>query len=449
MRNSSLLATVALMLCAACAPRASGASADRQQERVSTQPEIGLSPPSQAPEKTTLEAVLRLAAKGPMVEAARHRWLAATHKRPQVAALPDPRLEATYYIVRGMDKYMLGLSQEIPYPGKLILAGRIADKEAEAARLRYEAAVRDALSDAKESYFELYYVDRAQQVTAEIRKLYDRYAALAAGGTEVAKPKLPETFRAESQRAQLGYDLVLLREMRAAEAERLRSGLGLPARAELGGTEDVAEPAELGETLEHLMEIATAHNQELAAAGVEVERAQYEVKQAHRAPIPDLMIGANYTAMGEQQRKMMGVDNPHGITAGFSLPLWVPKYRAMAKEAGENEKAAEAEQTAQRLKVRADLAKAYFSLNNSARLVKLYRETLLPQARQALGSAEELYRKGDANLASVLETTATLHNFELARLRATSDFYQNVARLERTLGTAMKLKAAGKPEAKP
>ncbi|MGD0093535.1 MAG: TolC family protein, partial [Planctomycetota bacterium] len=262
------------------------------------------SPAEPGLEKTTLETVLSLAAKGPMVEAARHRWLAATHKRPQMVALPDPRLEATYYVVRGMDKYMLGLSQEIPYPGKLILAGRIADKEAEAARLRYEAAVRDALSEAKESYFELYYIDRAQQVTAEIRKLYDRYAALAAGGKEVAKPKLPETFRAESQRAQLGYDLVLLHEMRAAEAERLRSGLGLPARAELGGTADVAEPAELGEALEHLQEIATLHNQELAVAGIEVERAQYEVQQAHRAPIPDLMLGANYTAMGEQQRKM-------------------------------------------------------------------------------------------------------------------------------------------------
>ncbi|MCY3024645.1 MAG: TolC family protein [Planctomycetota bacterium] len=112
--------------------------------------------PPQLAEKTSLEAVLRLAAKGPMVQAARHRWLAATHKRPQMVALPDPRVEATYYVVRGMDRYMFGLSQEFPYPGKLIIAGRMADKEAEAARLRYDAALRDALSDAKEAYFELY-----------------------------------------------------------------------------------------------------------------------------------------------------------------------------------------------------------------------------------------------------------------------------------------------------
>ncbi|MCY3024646.1 MAG: TolC family protein [Planctomycetota bacterium] len=277
-------------------------------------------------------------------------------------------------------------------------------------------------------------------MTGEIKKLYDRYAALAAGGKSVAQPKLPETFRAESQRAQLGYDLVLLKEMRATEAERLRAMLGLTAREGLGATEDVAEPAELAETLERLQEVATAHNQELAAAGVEIARAQYDLKLAHRAAIPDLMLGANYTRMDEKQREMMGVNNPVGVTAGITIPLWFPKYQARIKEAGEMEQAARSEEDARRLKVRADLAKAYFGLSNSSRLVRLYRETLIPQARQALQSVEELYRKNDAGLAGVLETTATVHNFELARLRATADFYQNVARLERVLGTAFQIK---------
>ena len=78
------------------------------------------------------------------------------------------------------------------------------------------------------------------------------------------------------------------------------------------------------------------------------------------------MLGANYTRMNEKQRKMMGVDNPVGVTAGFTIPLWVPKYQARIQEAGEMEKAAQADEEAQRLKVRADLAKAYFSLTNSA-----------------------------------------------------------------------------------
>ncbi|OGV74125.1 MAG: hypothetical protein A3K19_27065 [Lentisphaerae bacterium RIFOXYB12_FULL_65_16] len=380
--------------------------------------------------------VLGLAAQNPEAEAALHRWRAATQKRPQAMTLPDPRVEATSFYVRDRDRYMLSVTQDIPYPGKLILAGRIADREAEIARLRYQAAIRDALSAAKEAYFELYYIDRAQAVTREIRDLYDRYAALAVGGNAVGRTNLPETFRAESQRAQLGYDLVLLEEMRRAESARLRAVLGLPATVAIGVTEDVADPVEIADPFDRLRELATLYNQDLAAAGVDVERAQAQRDLARRAPIPDLMIGTNYTRMVDGMEK----DHTAGVTVGLTIPLWFGKYRAQNREAVEMLAAAQAEEDAQRLKVDADLASTYFSLSNSSRLVRLYHNTLLPQARQALQSAEELYRQGNASMAAVLETTATVHNFELARLRATADFYQNMARLERVLGTAFQLK---------
>lgn len=400
-------------------------------------------PLSQLSEKTTLESVLRSAAENsPMVRAAAHRWQAATHKRAQAVSLPDPKLEASYFVRHVDDRWMLSLSQDIPYPGKLILGGRVADKEAQAAHIRYQAAIRNSLAEAKEMYFELYYIDRAQQITGEIKSLYERYAALAAGGKDVGKTKLPETFRAESQRAQLGYDLVLLKEMRATEAQRLRSAMGLSGNNELGPTQDIAMPVPLGESLERLNEIAERHNQELLAAGVDVERAGYQSKLARRAAIPDLMVGASYTNMADVKTNK----DPISANVGVSIPLWFGKYRAMAKEAREMEEAMKSEQLATQLQVRSDLAKAYFSLKNSNRLVQLYNDTLVPQARQALQSAEEIYRMGDANLASLLELTATIHNFELARLRATADYYQNVARIERVLGTALTLTPA--PSAK-
>ena len=405
-------------------------------------------PLSQLSEEATLEAVLRVAAESsPQVIAAGHRWQAATHKRAQDMSLPDPRLESTYFVKQHFDQWMLGLSQEIPYPGKLVIAGRIADKGAQAAYLRYQAVLRNVLADAKESYFELYYVDRAQAISAEIEKLYERYAALGAGGKEIAKPKLPEMFRAESQRAQLGYDIILLKEMREAEAQRLRGIMGLNEKIEIGHLQDVSDPVPLGVDIEKLEEVAKAHNQELAAAGIEVEKAQFQTALAKRAPIPSLTVGANYSRErpeGGSQR----VDNPIGVTLGVSVPLWLGKYRAMSREARELEAAARSDVDAQRLQIRSDLAKAYFSLRNSSRLVELYRGTLLPQARQAQQSAEELYRKGDANLAALLETTSTVHNFELARLRATADFYQNVSKIERILGTALQLKPAV-PDQKP
>jgi outer membrane protein TolC len=391
----------------------------------------------------TFETILRaVAEQNPMVEAARRRWVAATYKRPQMVSLPDPKLEYRYFVrqmAREEEQWELSLAQEIPYPDKLYIAGKIADKEAEMAYVRYQMALRNAFAEAKEVYCEIYYIDRARQITADVEQLYARYAALAIGGTAVAQPKLPERFRAESQRAQLGYDLVLLQEMRVAEVERLRAVAGMPKDWQMAQVPDLAEPREFNQPLEKLQEQAGQFNQELAAAGIEVERAQYQTQLARRAPLPDVMLGASYMRTGDVRAGPDPTRDPITVGVGVSIPLWVGKYKAMLYEAQEAARAAAAEQGAQQLQIRADLARAYFSLNNAARLVRLYRDTLIPQARQALRSAEELYRKGEANLAAVLETTATVHNFELARVRATADFYQNVARVERVLGTALDL----------
>jgi outer membrane protein TolC len=377
-----------------------------------------------------------------MVEAARRRWVAASYKRPQMVALPDPKLAYTYFarqMAREEEQWELGVSQELPYPGKLRLAGKIADTEAESAYLQYQIALRNALAEAKEVYWELYYIDRAQQITAEIETLYTRYAALAVGGTDVAQPKLPERFRAESQRTQLGYDLVLLQEMRGAEMERLRAVAGVTADWALVPFPDPVEPPEFTQSLAALQAQAERFNQELAAAGIAVERTQYQTQLARRAPIPDVMLSASYTRTGDVRDGPDPTRDPITVGVGVSIPLWVGKYNAMLREAQETAWVAVAEHGAQQLQLRADLARAYFSLNNAARLVRLYRNTLIPQARQALRSAEELYRTGEANLAAVLETTATVHNFELARMRATADFYQHVARIERVIGTALEL----------
>jgi len=394
--------------------------------------------------KATLEAVLRLAAaQSPLVSAAAHRWQAATHKRAQAVSLPDPRVEASYFVRQVDDRWMVSLSQDLPYPGKLLLGGRIADAETQVAYIRYQMAIRNALAEAKEMYFELYYIDRAQQITTAIQRLYERYAALAAGGTSVAQTKLPETFRAESQRLQLGYDLVLLREMRATETQRLRALMGLRGDSDIGPTEDVVRPLPFEITLEALYAMAERYNQELLAAGVEVERAGHQTQLARQAPIPDLMLGVSYTDMIDVPSNK----NPLSVNVGISVPLWLGKYRAMAREAHALEEAMKAEQVAAQAQVRSDLARAYFRLKNASRLVQLYHDTLVPQARQALQSVEELYRKGDATLAALLELTATVHNFELARLRATADYYQNVARLERVLGRALPLPADASPPA--
>jgi len=203
----------------------------------------------------------------------------------------------------------------------------------------------------------------------------------------------------------------------------------------------VEEPVALAEPIERLQAIAERHNQELLAAGITLERAELNSTLAKTAAIPDLTFSVGYTQIGNPSVPIPnGGRDPLTVGVGVSLPIYFWKYRAKARQAREREQAAEIEFEGQRLRLRASLVRAFFRLRNASRLVRLYRDTLLPQALQAISSAEELYRAGQSDLRSLLETTATYHNFELARLRATADYYQHVARVERVLGTALELK---------
>lgn len=389
---------------------------------------------------TLAEAIQQLAKTNPMVHSARLRWEAMLNRRSQATALPDPKVEGTVFNPEDDEEWMLGITQELPWPGKLMIAGKIADKEAQAEYLKYAVVMRDAVSETKVAWWELWYLDHAESVTRKIEALYARYAALAAGGVKLGETNLPETFRAEAQRAQLGYDVIRLREIREVESARLRELTGIAKGTTIEIASDGDANSEQLAPVSELQAVAETYNQELRAAGIELDRMREELRLARRQAIPDFMVGLRYTRMVVPdliEPGMSAPENPIGYTLGFTVPIWPRKYVAMAREARLNAEAAELEVNAAGRKLQSDLARAYYDAVNSDRLVQLYETTLIPQSRQALQSAEELFRTGSASMASILETTATVHNFELARLRAIADRAQNRARLEQVTGRAL------------
>ena len=78
----------------------------------------------------------------PQIEAARHGWAAAKQVPTQVSTLPDPQFTLQHLSVGSPRPFAgytnsdfayigVGVSQDIPYPGKLRLKGEIAKREAD------------------------------------------------------------------------------------------------------------------------------------------------------------------------------------------------------------------------------------------------------------------------------------------------------------------------------
>ena len=406
--------------------------------------------PSAAPilsKQPSLDELLRVALRrNPRIQAARERAAAAAEAPAIERALPDPRFLLGWYETPietrvGPQEWSLGVRQAIPFPSKLSARSDLSETLARRAVVAYERVVRDVLVEVVGTVHELLYLDDAIEISAGIGGLLERYAAAA--GSEVP---LNEVFRAETQRAQLENDRALLAELRATEAEHLRALLDLP-----GGQPIRAErppvPPPVHADFDELVAIAEAHNQELKEAGLDVEAAALATSLARRDRLPDLTLGYTRLLTGTLDPSL---GNPPGngrdaqiFHFDVTLPIWGNKNRAKIRRAEALERAATRDRADTRLRVRHRLARSWYRVGNTERLVRLYADVLVPRAAAAAETAEELQEAGKGTLAGTVETIAVLHNFRLAAARARADHGQAVADLEGLLGRPLALDAGG------
>jgi outer membrane protein TolC len=327
----------------------------------------------------------------------------------------------------------------LPWWFKLRVAGRSAAAEAGVERLLYEAAARDLLTGVKDAWYELYYLDQAQPVTARAAALLRNEGTLAYGQVAAGRAALADGFRAESQAAQLGYDRLLLADQRAAQAERLRSLLNLPPGTGIGPVR-AAPVYAVEQDLTKLQSLAETYSETLKMAGLEIERANYQAQLARLARLPDPALGL--TAMNTRGAGggAMGGGNAGWTDSfepmlGVNLPIWEQRNRATIRENDAMRRAAGLDALDQSNMTRQAVAEAWYRVRLTGRLTELYAATLVPQAEHVMRQAEAWYRADQGSLGNVLEATLAWHNFLLAWRRAQADHGQAIDLLERSLGT--------------
>ncbi|MBI5090962.1 MAG: TolC family protein, partial [Candidatus Hydrogenedentes bacterium] len=294
------------------------------------------------------------------------------------------------------------------------------------------------------------------------------YSELTVGRTE-----LNEAFRAESQSAQLGYDLILLTQQRASQAERLKSLLNLPPDTVIGPVRS-APVYTVAPTVDELYDRAEHFSEMLKIKGLETQRAAYETFLAKLSRIPDVSAGLNFVTMNRARMPetvapietdpVTGaavlptsttpstpkevLKNPRVGLFSMNLPIFEWRNRALVREQKALEETMRLDALSELNGVRAAVAQAYFQEELTGRLVRLYTNTLLPEAEGVMRQAETYFRNDQSSFSNVLETTLAYHNFTLARLRAVADHGQAIDRLEKVLGTTADVRSDA-PETTP
>lgn len=387
----------------------------------------------QIAEKPALPDLLAYAYRtSPQIQAAKAEWRAAVETYRVDTAWEDPEVMLEGMYMASMfgetstpEDWKVTLTQPLPLPGQLSAAGRVANNEAAMARLRLDSAVRDTALRLRESYAELRYLREAKRLAAANQELLDQTRRVGESGAAGGRVALVDVMKAQAQSGQVRYDLLLAEDSARTEETRLNAILNRPPEAALGPLAPV-QIRPLAYSLSEIHALAEENQEEVKLARIDLARANDKVDLTRYDTLPRLTLGASYGDTDQVQQV--------GVQASLSLPLWLGKnVSRMAAARAEADKARHLAQ-AQINDSRATIRDTYFRLQNSARLVRLYADDLIPQANRAMQTGETWFSKGQGSFTDYLETSAAWYNFHLALARAQADYAKLLARLESQAG---------------
>jgi outer membrane protein TolC len=372
---------------------------------------------------------------------AREAWKATIENRRVATGLPDPQFMFTYFpdpieTRLGPQDWNATLSQAIPFPGKLMKAGDMVDKDSEVAKLNLDKTIRDIATNVKIAFFELSYIRSAQKVAAKNSKLIEHLRRV--GETVYAEDQaaLIDIVKAQSQEGQLQYDILLLNELELTEVTNLNSLLNRPPQATIGTLvlPAIQPPAY---SLSELYDLAKLNQEEIKMMDALVNKADIKVNLAKDQRFPDFKVGVFYAGIGSpdvaQEPRDAG-DDAFGVQFALTVPIWFGKNNSRVNQALAEKARAVAAKRSQINDTHSNIHSIYFRLQNALRLITLYKDNLLPQAASSMQAAETLFRQKQTGFSDFIEAQSTWYNFNLAIARARADYGKYLARLERLIG---------------
>ena len=394
---------------------------------------------------TPLEDLLREAEENnPQIRAARQAWDAAKLAPSQVSVLPDPQFQLQHVSVGSPRPFAgytnsdfayigLGVSQEIPYPGKLRLRGDIARREADVARENYEAVRRSVRADLKETYLQLaYHVETLQTLQVNGQLLHHleqaaqvRYRAGLGNQQELLRAQLEQTR--------------LLAEVAQHDLETAKLQIRLKRILNRSPSFSDVTPATIAETpveasYYDLLAAARGQNPEIAAAERMVERQQLQVDLAHKDFYPDFSLQYMWQRTDPTRFRAY-----YMLTFGVRIPIYKGRKQQPALAQAQTDLLrSRSELDSQSLEVAAELGNQYATAQRTRDLLKIYREGLLPQARAQGEAGLAAYQNSRLEFSAVLAASLDIVRLDREYWQIIADHETAVARMEEITGLSLR-----------
>ena len=375
-------------------------------------------------------------ARNPELVAARKQWEAATNRIAQARSLDDPTLSVhlwnfpqTFNVTRA-DNSIFGLSQNLPFPGKLALKGEIASRSAEMTEQALRAKERELIARLKQAYYDLFLAHKAIQIHHAQVELLRQFVEIANAKFRTGKGSQADVLKAQVELSVLHQQLPVLEQRRETAVALVNTLLDRNPLSPLGIPQ---EPSlmPLDTTIDDLHSLALDARPELKAAELAVRHSEQTRALAQRQYYPDFNVAF-------QRFQNFQANDGFGAYVAMTVPFafWTkPKYDAGVQEAAASVAAARAQRHQLENLTRFQVNDLLAKVRASEQVARLYHTTILPQAMQNLEAARVGYRVGTGGFLDLIDTQRAWRGLQHEYYRALVEREHRLAELEQVIGT--------------
>lgn len=371
----------------------------------------------------------------PAIEADRAAWQASVERVPGQRTLPEPRVSVGGFVQSvetrtGPQQVRLGVQQTLPWPTRLIQAGKAARAEAEAAGLLVTATERQVREEVHTAYWSLWRVRAQRSLRAEHLTILDGLGAAVRARIEVGEASLGELQQVELSRSRLEDALARLDAEERAGVARLRAAVGTEVDAAPTTSEPVLSGVPTSPT-------STSTHPSLRSLEALASSADHRARSASGQRLPEVTIGADWIVTGAARANGVADSGKDAVVVGVGLkvPLWQGTYGHDVAAARHTEQSLRARHRARQEQLTASVAAATAQVQDSARRIQLVEQTLLPQAQAAYQAVLGEYTVGRAGVSQTLLAQRDLLELAIDRITAQADHQIQWARLTSLTGT--------------
>ncbi|MDZ7288641.1 MAG: TolC family protein [candidate division KSB1 bacterium] len=382
------------------------------------------------------EFIREARAHNPEIRAAQKRWQAMQARIKQAGTLEDPQigLQVMYapYPLRNAFKNerAITISQMFDFPGKLNLMSGMARQEAEARGADYELVTLKVLTAVKKVYFMLFHLDYALEVNRENRELMRQFIAIANVKYATGMGLQPDLIKAQTEYSMMVNDSLMLAQERHSMAAMLNALLDRPGDTPVPMITEHFDPRQFSFSLDSLVHMAYAHRPELKNMQAMADMYRLSGRLARREYFPDFMLSFTHRQMPEMSN--------WDAMLSFNVPLYFwRKENLQVQEADANYQMATASLQSMRNMVRAEIESAFYKVEQTARSVRIFQKTIVPQAEQSLLANRAAYETNKVDFLMLLDSQRVLRDMKLAAHQALADFGARMAELELAVGAEL------------